>query len=157
MHDHSLGGVLYRDRGWLAPTYLGEWTGSVGWLLVLLLLGGLGRWCFQQWRDGSTLPRLIRHLPCDVSGLDGKIWEITLDEEAFRAWVYKPEVHGSTEYPATFTPEQVRLGKELLHTGSYLSNVLDRPIGALTSEIRGLSAASLSATRELQAKTSPTA
>tara|TARA_B100001079_G_C16066642_1_gene363776 strand:- start:32 stop:436 length:405 start_codon:yes stop_codon:yes gene_type:complete len=97
------------------------------------------------------------YLRCDVSGVDGTIWEITLDEEAGKAWVYKPEFRSSTEYPATFTSEQVRFGKELPYTGSYLSNVLDRSTGALTSDIRGLAAPPLTASCELQAKTTPMA
>ena len=96
------------------------------------------------------------YLRCDVSGLDGTIWEVTLDEAAGKAWVYKPEFRSSTEYPATFTSEQVRFGKELPYTGSYLSNVLDRSTGALTSDIRGLAAPPLTATCEIQAKTTPT-
>ena len=96
------------------------------------------------------------YLRCDVSGLDGTIWEITLDEKAGKAWVYKPEFRSSTEYPASFTPEHVRFGKELPYTGSYLSNVLDRSTGALTSDIRGLAAPPLTATCEIQAKTTPT-
>ena len=97
------------------------------------------------------------YLRCDVSGLDGTIWEITLDEKAGKAWVYKPEFRSSTEYPASFTPEHVRFGKELPYTGSYLSNVLDRSTGALTSDIRGLAAPPLTASCELQAKTTPMA
>ena len=58
------------------------------------------------------------YLRCDVSGLDGTIWEITLDEKAGKAWVYKPEFLSSTEYPASFTPEHMRFGKELPYTGS---------------------------------------
>ena len=96
------------------------------------------------------------YLRCDVSGLDGTIWEITLDEKAGKAWVYKPEFRSSTEYPASFTPEHVRFGKELPYTGSYLSNVLDRSTGALTIDIRGLAAPPLTATCEIQAKTTPT-
>ncbi|WP_136975572.1 hypothetical protein [Synechococcus sp. GEYO] len=96
------------------------------------------------------------YLRCDVSGLDGTIWEITLDEKAGKAWVYKPEFRSSTEYPASFTPEHVRFGKELPYTGSYLSNVLDRSTGDLTSDIRGLAAPPLTATCEIQAKTTPT-
>ena len=96
------------------------------------------------------------YLRCDVSGLDGSIWEITLDEEAGKAWVYKPEFRSSTEYPASFTSDQVRFGKELPYTGSYLSNVLNRSTGALTSDIRGLVAPPLTGTCKLQANSTPT-
>ena len=96
------------------------------------------------------------YLRCDVSGLDGTIWEITLDEKAGKAWVYKPEFRSSTEYPASFTPQQVRFGKELPYTGSYLSNVLDRSTGALTSDIQGLAAPPLTGTCEIQANSTST-
>ena len=97
------------------------------------------------------------YLRCDVSGSDRTVWEITLDEEAGKAWVYKPAFRTSTEYPATFTPEKVRFGKQLPYTGSYLSNVLDRSSGALTSEIPGLGALPVTGICEMQANTTPTA
>ena len=96
------------------------------------------------------------YLRCDVSGLDGSIWVVTLDEAAGKAWVYKPEFRSSTEYPAIFTSEKVRFGKELPYTGSYLSNVLDRSTGALTSDIQGLAAPPLTGTCEIHANSTPT-
>ena len=118
------------------------------------LIGVVALAAMEGWFNPVQADQL--YLRCDVSGLDGTIWEITLDEKAGKAWVYKPEFRSSTEYPASFTPEHVRFGKELPYTGSYLSNVLDRSTGALTSDIRGLTAPPLTATCEIQAKTTPT-
>ena len=122
---------------------------AVGGLLGVVVLAGL-----EAWSNPAQADQL--YLRCDVSGFDGTIWEITLDEEAGKAWVYKPEFRSSTEYPASFTPERVRFGKELPYTGAFLSNVLDRSTGALTSDIRGLAAPPLTAACEIQVKTIPT-
>ena len=120
---------------------------SLGWCVVSPVVEGV----LDPVHSDQVLLR------CDVSGLNRTIWEIRFDEEAGKVWVYKPEFRSSTEYPATFTSEQVRFGKELPYTGSYLSNVLDRSTGALTSDIRGLAAPPLTASCELQAKTTPMA
>ena len=118
------------------------------------LIGVVALAAMEGWFNPAQADQV--YLRCDVSGLDGTIWEITLDEKAGKAWVYKPEFRSSTEYPASFTPEHVRFGNELPYTGSYLSNVLDRSTGALTSDIRGSAAPPLTATCEIQAKTTPT-
>ena len=118
------------------------------------LIGVVALAAMEGWFNPAQADQV--YLRCDVSGLDGTIWEIMLDEKAGKAWVYKPEFRSSTEYPASFTPEHVRFGKELPYTGSYLSNVLDRSTGALTSDIRGLAAPPLTATCEIQARTTPT-
>ena len=118
------------------------------------LIGVVALAAMEGWFNPVQADQL--YLRCDVSGLDGTIWEITLDEKAGKAWVYKPEFRSSTEYPASFTPERVRFGKELPYTGAFLSNVLDRSTGALTSDIRGLAAPPLTAACEIQVKTIPT-
>ena len=133
-------------------------------------MGSLGRIVFGSavgWLIGGVVLVVVEgrfnpaqadqlYLRCDVSGLDGTIWEVTLDEAAGKAWVYKPQFRSSTEYSATFTSEQVRFGKELPYTGSYLSNVLDRSTGALTSDIPGLAAPPLTGTCEIQANSTST-
>ncbi len=117
------------------------------------LIGVVALAAMEGWFNPAQADQV--YLRCDVSGLDGTIWEITLDEKAGKAWVYKPEFRSSTEYPASFTPEHVRFGKELPYTGSYLSNVLDRSTGALTSDIEGLAAPSLTGTCKIQANSTP--
>ncbi|QNI54421.1 hypothetical protein SynBIOSE41_01914 [Synechococcus sp. BIOS-E4-1] len=97
------------------------------------------------------------YLRCDVSGVNRTFWEITLDEEAGKAWTYQPSFLSSTEYPAEFTSAKVRFGKELPHTGSYLFNVLDRSTGALTSDIPGLGAPPVTGTCEILANSTPSA
>lgn len=97
------------------------------------------------------------YLRCDVTGVDRTIWEITLDEEAGKAWVYKPAFRSSAEYPATFTTEEVGFGKQLPYMGPYLSNVLDRLTGALTSDIPGLGAPDVTAICEIHANSTTTA
>ena len=118
------------------------------------LIGVVALAAMEGWFNPAQADQV--YLRCDVSGLDGTIWEITLDEKVGKAWVSKPEFCSITEYPASFTPEHVRFWKELLYAGSYLSNVLDRSTGALTSDIRGLAAPPLTATCEIQSKTTPT-
>ena len=131
----------------------------LGRLVVGSALGGLLCAAALSAVEGLLIPVLADqiYLRCDVSGPDRTVWEITLDEEAGKAWVYKPAFRSSTEYPATFTPEKVRFGKQLPYTGSYLSNVLDRSSGALTSEITGLGAPPVTGICEMQANTTPTA
>ncbi len=94
-------------------------------------------------------------LRCDVTGVARTIWEITLDEEGGKAWIFKPAFRSRTEYPATFTKEIVRFGKTLPHTRSYLSNVLDRSTGAFTSDISGLGAPAVTARCEIHDNSSP--
>jgi len=92
-----------------------------------------------------------------ASSLNRTIWDIRLDEEAGKVWVHKPEFLSSTDYSATLTPAKVRLGKELPHTGSFLTNVLDRSTGAFTSDLQGLGAAPLNGICEIQSRSAPSA
>ena len=65
-------------------------------------MGSLGRIVFGSavgWLIGGVVLVVVEgrfnpaqadqlYLRCDVSGLDGTIWEVTLDEAAGKAWVY---------------------------------------------------------------------
>ena len=64
------------------------------------LIGVVALAAMEGWFNPAQADQV--YLRCDVSGLDGTIWEITLDEKAGKAWVYKPEFRSSTEYPASF-------------------------------------------------------
>ena len=132
---------------------------GLGWLVVRCSVGGLLCAAVLSAVEGRLSPVLADqvYLRCDVSGPDRTVWEITLDEEAGKAWIYKPAFRSITEHSATFTPEKVRFGKQLPHTGSYLSNVLGRSSGALTSEIHGLGAPPMTGICGMQANTTPMA